>query len=164
MDWESANRGFTANRRRKLCAKWLAWRYQLIPYLQGCALEANQTGMPVMRSMVLAFPEDRIAWQFEQQYMLGGSLLVVPVVVPGGKVRFYLPAGKWYDIWNQTWVEGARLFEQDVPLDHIPVSGARVPSFRWDWQCNTPVSSRQGCTWKRSGRLVNRNLAYNYQD
>jgi alpha-glucosidase (family GH31 glycosyl hydrolase) len=65
--------------------KWLAWRYQLIPYLQGCALQAVKTGTPVMRSMVLAFPQDRIAWQFEQQYMLGDSLLVAPVVVPGAE-------------------------------------------------------------------------------
>jgi alpha-D-xyloside xylohydrolase len=103
--------------------KWLEWRYRLIPYLQGCALEASQTGMPVMRSMVLTFPKDHIAWQFEQQYMLGPSLLVAPVVVPGGQVRFYLPAGNWYDIWNETWVEGPGVFERTVPLDHIPVFG-----------------------------------------
>jgi alpha-D-xyloside xylohydrolase len=103
--------------------QWLEWRYRLIPYLQGCALEAAETGMPVLRSMVLAFPEDRMAWLFEQQYMLGPSLLVVPVVTPGGQVRFYLPAGKWYDIWNQAWLEGPGLFEQNVPLDRIPVFG-----------------------------------------
>jgi len=107
----------------EIIRKWLAWRYQLIPYLQGCALEASQTGMPVMRSMVLSFPEDRIAWQFDQQYMLGGALLVIPVVVPGGKVRFYLPAGKWYDIWNQTWIDGPGMFNWVVPLDQIPVFG-----------------------------------------
>ena len=103
--------------------QWLAWRYQLIPYLQACALEAQQTGLPFMRSMVLSFPDDRAAWQFDQQYMLGGSLLVVPVVVPGGSSRFYLPAGRWYDIWNQAWFEGPGYFERQVPLDHIPVFG-----------------------------------------
>jgi alpha-D-xyloside xylohydrolase len=102
---------------------WLAWRYRLIPYLQGCALEAGRSGMPVMRSMVLAFPEDRIAWGFEGQYLLGGSLLVVPVVEPGGRARFYLPAGRWFDIWNQTWLEGPAPIERRVPLDHIPVFG-----------------------------------------
>ena len=55
----------------EIVRKWLAWRYQLIPYLQGCALEANQTGMPVMRSMILAFPDDRIAWQFRAAVYAG---------------------------------------------------------------------------------------------
>lgn len=102
---------------------WLNWRYRLIPYLQACALEASETGMPVMRAMPLAFPEDQLAWQFDQQYMLGPSLLVVPVVVPGGEVRFYLPAGRWFDIWNQEWVEGPGVFHRSVSLDHIPVFG-----------------------------------------
>lgn len=102
--------------------RWLEWRYQLIPYLQGCALEASQTGMPVMRAMPLAFPEDRVAWQFDQ-YMLGPSLLVIPIVVPGGKASFYLPAGRWFDIWNRVWLEGPQVVRSDVPLDYIPVFG-----------------------------------------
>jgi alpha-D-xyloside xylohydrolase len=103
--------------------QWIEWRYRLIPYLQGCALEASQTGMPVMRAMPLAFPDDQLAWQFDQQYLFGPSLLVVPVVVPGGEVSFYLPAGRWFDIWNQEWLEGPGVFERIVPLDHIPVFG-----------------------------------------
>jgi alpha-D-xyloside xylohydrolase len=103
--------------------KWLHWRYQLIPYLQGCALEASRSGLPVMRSMVLAFPQDQIAWGFENQYMLGPSLLVAPVIEPGGGVRYYLPAGKWYDIWEGSWVEGPGVFTRNMPLDKIPVFG-----------------------------------------
>jgi alpha-glucosidase (family GH31 glycosyl hydrolase) len=34
-----------------------------------------------------------------------------------------LPAGRWFDIWNQTWVNGPGMYEWDVPLDHIPVFG-----------------------------------------
>ena len=102
---------------------WLGWRYRLIPYLQACALEAHETGLPVMRSMALAFPEDRLSWPFEEQYMLGDTLLVVPVLSPGGKVSFYLPSGRWFDIWQQVWVEGPGIFEQKVPLEFIPVFG-----------------------------------------
>ena len=56
-------------------------------------------------------------------FMLGPSLLVVPVLQPGGKVRFYLPCGNWFDIWNQTWLQGPGLFELEVPLDQIPIFG-----------------------------------------
>jgi alpha-D-xyloside xylohydrolase len=107
----------------EIIRNWLGWRYRLIPYLQGCALEAQATGLPVMRSMALAFPEDHLAWPFEQQYMLGGALLVVPVIQPGGKVCYYLPAGRWFDIWQQVWVEGPGVFEREVPLEYIPLFG-----------------------------------------
>ncbi len=105
----------------QIVRKWLAWRYQMIPYLQGCALQAAQTGLPVMRAMVLAFPQERLAWQFDQQYMLGDALLVAPVVVPGGKAHYYLPDGRWYDIHNKRWLSGPGLFDEDVPLDQIPL-------------------------------------------
>ena len=104
---------------------WLRWRYQMIPYLQSCALEASQTGMPVMRAMPLAFPNDRVVWSFEEQYMLGPALLVAPVVEPGGFVRYYLPDGEWYDIWDETWVKGPQYIERQVPLDRIPVFGRK---------------------------------------
>lgn len=102
---------------------WLDWRYRLIPYLQGCALEAQNNGLPVMRSMVLAFPEDRLSWPFEEQYMLGSSLLVVPVLRSDRLAIYYLPAGNWYDLWEQTWVKGPGVFNRKVPLEYIPVFG-----------------------------------------
>lgn len=114
---------FFGEQAEEIIRKWLAWRYRLIPYLQGCALEAQETGMPVMRSMPLAFPDEPLSWHFEHQYMLGPSLLVAPVIQPGGKVCFYLPAGKWYDIWNGVWEQGPGRFEREMPLDQIPVFG-----------------------------------------
>ncbi|MES0360067.1 MAG: TIM-barrel domain-containing protein [Anaerolineales bacterium] len=103
--------------------KWLAWRYQLIPYLQACALEASQNGLPVMRAMPLAFPDDPLAWGFEEQYMLGSALLVVPVLTPNNTVRFYLPKGGWFDLWSGERYEGSEVIQRTVPLDHIPVFG-----------------------------------------
>lgn len=107
----------------RIVREWLNWRYQLIPYLQACAIEAHHTGVPVMRSMVLAFPEDFSARHFECQYMLGPSLLVAPVIVAGGCVRYYLPPGDWYDIWEEKWVAGPQVITREVPLTHIPVFG-----------------------------------------
>lgn len=103
--------------------EWLSWRYQLIPYLQACAQEACINGLPIMRAMPLAFPDDPLAWGFDEQYMFGPSLLVVPVLNPESKVRFYLPDGEWYDLWNGDRIEGSLLIERTVPLDYIPIYG-----------------------------------------
>lgn len=107
----------------EIVKNWLLFRYRLIPYLQVCALQANQMGLPFMRSMILAFPEDRLAWNFEEQYMLGSTLLVVPVIQPGGKTRYYLPPGSWYHIQSGERVEGPGIFEEKIPLEYIPVFG-----------------------------------------
>jgi len=107
----------------QIIRRWLGLRYQLIPYLQDCALEASQTGMPVMRAMPLAYPDDPLSWSFETQYMLGPALLVAPVLRPGGQVRLYLPVGGWYDLWSGERVEGGQIIERRMPLDQIPVYG-----------------------------------------
>ncbi len=102
---------------------WLGWRYRLIPYLEACAAEAHQTGLPLMRAMPLAFPDDPAAWAFETQYLLGPALLVCPVLQAGGAVRVYLPAGAWYDLWTGERLEGGRVIEQVMPLERIPLYG-----------------------------------------
>ncbi|MDR7521302.1 MAG: glycoside hydrolase family 31 protein [Armatimonadota bacterium] len=103
--------------------RWLEWRYRLIPYLEACAFEAHRTGLPVMRAMPIAMPDDPASWAFEHQYLLGPSLLVAPVIEPGGVVHLYLPAGGWCDLNNGQWFEGPAVLERAVPLDKMPVYG-----------------------------------------
>lgn len=69
----------------------LELRYQLLPYLKNTLQQAHQCGLPVQRAMVLAFPDDKAAWHFEDQFMFGDDMLVVPCLQPGGNVEFYLP-------------------------------------------------------------------------
>lgn len=73
----------------------LKLRYKLLPYIQKTVKQASQTGLPVQRAMVLSFPDDRAAWHFEDQYMFGDDLLIVPCLQPGGDIEFYLPEGDW---------------------------------------------------------------------
>jgi alpha-D-xyloside xylohydrolase len=68
---------------------------RLMPYLFAKAVEAHETGVPVMRSMALEFPGDPASDTLERQYMLGDSLLVAPVFSESGAVDFYLPDGQW---------------------------------------------------------------------
>jgi len=107
----------------RIVRDWLEWRYRLIPYLEACALEAHRTGLPVMRAMPLVFPDDPASWAFDHQYMLGPSLLVAPVIEPGGRVRCYLPSGGWYDLETGERFEGPHVIDRTLRLDQMAVYG-----------------------------------------
>lgn len=67
----------------------------LMPYLYGAAVEAHRAGVPMMRAMMLEFPEDPGCDTLDRQYFLGDSLLVVPVLSDDGSTDYYLPKGRW---------------------------------------------------------------------
>jgi alpha-D-xyloside xylohydrolase len=109
---------------------WLQLRYRLLPYLEACLEEAASTGMPVMRAMPLAFPDQPELWAFETQYMFGPSLLVAPILRPGGVVRLFLPRGRWREFPAGDTFEGGRSLELTFPLDRFPVfvrADAEIP-------------------------------------
>ncbi|MCS7475827.1 alpha-xylosidase [Umezawaea endophytica] len=68
---------------------------RLMPYLFEAARQAVGSGVPVMRAMVLEFPDDPGCAHLEHQYLLGDSLLVAPVFTDDGTVSYYVPAGTW---------------------------------------------------------------------
>jgi alpha-D-xyloside xylohydrolase len=103
--------------------RWCEWRMRLIPYLQACALEASRSGMPVMRAMPLAFPDEPDTWDAELQYLLGPSLLVAPVVHEDGRVRIVLPQGRWFDMTAGEWLDGGRSIERTYALGDVPLFG-----------------------------------------
>ena len=106
----------------EIARKWFKLRYRLIPYLAGLGAVAHETSLPVMRAMVLAFPNDPVAARFEEQFMCGAALLVVPVLKPDHDVQFWLPEAEWLDVWSGEIIQGGRVIRRtDVPLDRIPL-------------------------------------------
>lgn len=67
----------------------------LMPYLLDAAREAHTHGWPVMRAMMLEFPDDPTCRHLDLQYMLGPALLVAPVFNETSEATYYLPAGEW---------------------------------------------------------------------
>ena len=58
----------------------------------------------------------------DDQFKLGGDLLVAPVLEPGiGGRGVYLPAGQWYDFWTGQRLEGGRDLWAHAALDTIPL-------------------------------------------
>ena len=79
---------------------------RLMPYLYRAAVEAHETGVPVLRPMVLEFPDDPACPHLERQYMLGPDLLVAPVFHAGGDVSYYVPAGRWTQLLTGAAIDG----------------------------------------------------------
>ena len=76
-------------------------RTQLYPYLAAAQAQYDRTGVPMMRHLSLVAPNDPEATGRDDEYLLGDSLLVAPVLTPGATEReLYLPRGKWVDLWR----------------------------------------------------------------
>jgi alpha-glucosidase (family GH31 glycosyl hydrolase) len=96
-------------------------KLRLMPYIFAQAIEAATTGVPVMRPMILEFPEDPTCAYLDKQYMLGEALLVAPVF-SASTATYYLPEGTWTDLWTNAKAQGPRWYTlHDYPLDCIPV-------------------------------------------
>jgi alpha-D-xyloside xylohydrolase len=82
------------------------WKCRLMPYLYAAALQAHQRGLPMLRPMLLEFPDDPACETLDRQYMLGGSLLVAPVFSHDNSVDYYVPKGRWTSLLSGQVVEG----------------------------------------------------------
>ncbi len=101
--------------------KFVELKQKLMPYILRAAKDANQNGTPMMRAMLLEFPDDRTAWFLDQQYMFGPDLLVAPVFNAHGTVEFYLPAGEWTNYWTGEKVPGGRWITETHGFDSLPL-------------------------------------------
>ena len=94
---------------------------RLMPYLYKTAIQANRTGVPTMRSMVLEFTEDRTCHYVDKQYMLGDSLLVAPIFNEESLADYYLPAGRWTDFFTGEVKEGGRWIQEKHGYLSVPL-------------------------------------------
>lgn len=111
--------------------KYDSLRYRLIPYIYRQAFDQYQTGMPIMRALVLDNQHDRNTYTVDDQYMFGESLMVCPVTVKDAQTRIvYLPEGTWFDYWTGKKYEGKKYYNIVTPLDVLPIfvkAGGIIP-------------------------------------
>jgi alpha-glucosidase len=71
-----------------------------MPYRKALVAEATATGHPVMRHVVLHYPDAPVE-QLQYQFLLGTDILVCPVIEAGAKTAtVFLPDGQWIHIWS----------------------------------------------------------------
>ena len=93
----------------------------LMPYLYRAAIQSHEKGTPMLRAMILEFPDDPACDTLDRQYMLGDSLLIAPVFSHDGTVDYYVPAGKWTNLLNGKVIEGPRWVRERHDFLSLPV-------------------------------------------
>jgi alpha-glucosidase (family GH31 glycosyl hydrolase) len=102
--------------------KFDAWvRENLLNYIYNAAVVAHGSGIPIMRSMAVAFPLELQMTSVRDQYMFGPDLLVAPVITEDNLRTILFPSGVWTNLWDGKPVSGPANVKIAVPLNEIPV-------------------------------------------
>jgi alpha-D-xyloside xylohydrolase len=114
---------------------------RLMPYLFTAALQAHESNQPVLRAMLLEFPEDPTCRTLDRQYMLGDHLLVAPVF-HDQRAEFYLPEGEWTHLLTGELRQGGHWYRDELDFFGIPLwirpralicIGASDHEVEYDW-------------------------------
>jgi alpha-glucosidase (family GH31 glycosyl hydrolase) len=113
------------------CRRYAELRYRLLPYTYTLAWQARTLGLPLMRALVLNYPDDPRVWGLGHEFLWGDDLLVAPVTREGATAwPVYLPRGGWYDFWTGARHDGPGGITVPAPLDRLPLlarAGAILP-------------------------------------
>lgn len=110
-------------------------RYALLPYIYTLFWGAAKNGTGIMKPMWVEFPQDESTFALEDQFMIGSSIMVAPVlkagvsavtpVFPAGSTWYHFPSG---EAFPRGWGRGGNTVR--VNLGDVPVfyrAGAIVP-------------------------------------
>jgi alpha-glucosidase len=114
-----------------VCRGAIQLRYQFMPYLYALFAQAARSGSPVMRPLFWHFQNDPQCTAAQDEFLLGESLLVAPVILPGARARsVYLPPGEWHEFWSAETHRGRKHILAEAPLHLLPLyvkAGAIIP-------------------------------------
>jgi len=105
-------------------------RYRLMPYLWAQAKDSSERGLPMLRALLIEYPDDPGSWLVEDQYLLGSDILVAPLMESGSSRRdVYLPPGEWVDYQTRrAYAGGWHVIEAgEIPVVMLVRADAAIP-------------------------------------
>ena len=95
---------------------------ELLDYVRSLAAQASERGTPIVRPLIIAYPDHPEYVDAWAQYLYGPDLLVRPIWEPGGeRVDVEIPPGIWIDAWTGARYKGPATIEATAPLHMIPL-------------------------------------------
>ena len=133
-------------------------KYKLMPYVYAQAKDCSERGLPMVRALLVEFPDDPGAWLVEDEYMFGSQMLVAPLLESGNSRTVYLPHGQWIDYQTgRIYASGYQTIEAgSIPaiilvrdgsvIPHAPLA-QRTDQIRWDkLELRTYKAKAKKCT------------------
>lgn len=116
----------------EIAKTYMKLRYRLLPFIYAAFRQSSLTGLPIVKSLVVDFPFDHKVFdgRFENQYLFGESLLVIPVESTKNITKAYLPEGNWYHLFTGEAYAGNQEVYLDCPINYLPVmvkGGSIIP-------------------------------------
>ncbi|EXJ23469.1 Maltodextrin glucosidase [Alkalibacterium sp. AK22] len=111
----------------RIVTDFMRLRHRMIPYLYTMNVLNHVDDYPLVRPMYYHYPWKEEAYDVPNQYYFGTQMIVAPITSPTitdlrlGKVKVWLPEGKWYDFFNNRLYEGDRMIDVFRPLSTFPV-------------------------------------------
>ncbi len=97
-------------------------RYTFLPYIYNAFLESSRSGMPMMRALVLEYPDDPATYNLSNEFLFGHDLLLAPVLASGDSDRaIYFPLGTWYDAEHGKEFVGRQRTVVPASIDALPL-------------------------------------------
>lgn len=112
-------------------------RYELLPYIYDSFYQSYKLGLPIFRPMVMEYQDDINVENMKDQFMLGDSMLIAPVLYKGERSKVvYLPKGAWYNYKTNEKFKGNRRYKLSCNLDEILVfvkEGSIIPTYKEEY-------------------------------
>jgi len=96
-------------------------KLSLLPYIYAYGVIACETGIPMMRPMVMEYPNDPVCLYLDRQYMLGDNILVAPIFNDKGICEFYLPKGGYTHLITNKRETGGAFIAKTYDYFSLPV-------------------------------------------
>ena len=106
---------------KEIAKSYIQLRYRLLPYIYSKSYECTKTSLPMVRALVLEYPEDENVAMIDDEYLFADSFLVAPIMDTCCERKIYLPAGVWTDYWTGKQYQGEKWISYTADLKTLPL-------------------------------------------
>ena len=112
----------------KIIKKTIELRYILLSHIYSEFMKAVENKTPLIKPLFFDFNNDADAYEIEDQFMFGDSLMIAPIYKPNSRKRFvYLPETEWMlckissDLTIDSSIFSPGFHFVEAPLENIPI-------------------------------------------